>query len=70
MKEKQNFQWSPEAEATFWSLKELSCTATILRYPWPGEFIIDKGAGNEGIGGMLESQEHAISLLEQDPTQG
>jgi hypothetical protein len=33
MEEKQAFQWTPEVEAAFQTLKEALCTAHILAYP-------------------------------------
>jgi hypothetical protein len=33
--EKQAFQWTPEVEAVFQTLKEALCTAPILAYPQP-----------------------------------
>jgi hypothetical protein len=52
--EKRTFEWSPEAEAAFLSLKEALCTAPVLGYPRPGEkFIVDTHASNTGIGGVV-----------------
>jgi hypothetical protein len=43
----------PEAVAAFRSLKQM-CTPPVLGYPRPGErFIVDIGANNVGIGGVL-----------------
>jgi hypothetical protein len=33
--EKQAFQWTPEVEAAFQTLREALCTAPILAYPQP-----------------------------------
>jgi hypothetical protein len=50
--EKQTFQWTPEVEAAFQTLKGALCAAPILAYPQPGEkFIVDTDASNVGIGG-------------------
>jgi hypothetical protein len=52
--EKRMFEWYPEAEATFRSLKEALCTAPVLGYPRPGEkFIVDTDESNTGIGDVL-----------------
>jgi hypothetical protein len=52
--EKRTFEWSPEAEASFRSLKEALCTAPVLGYSRRGEnFIFDTDASNTGIGGVL-----------------
>jgi hypothetical protein len=51
VKEKQTFQWTPEVEASFQSLKEALCTTRILPHLQPGErFIITIDASNFGIG--------------------
>ena len=52
--EKRAFEWSPEADTAFKSLKETLCTAPILGYQRPGEkFIVDTDAINVGTGGVL-----------------
>jgi hypothetical protein len=52
--QKKSFQWTPETEAAFQTLKGALCAAPILAYPQPGErFIIDTDASNVGIGGVL-----------------
>jgi hypothetical protein len=52
--EKRTFEWSPESEVAFRSLKETLCTAPVLGYPRPGEkFIVDTNASYTGIGGAL-----------------
>jgi hypothetical protein len=54
MEEKQTFQWTPEVEAAFQTLKGALCAAPILAYPQLGErFIVDTDASNFGIGGVL-----------------
>jgi hypothetical protein len=56
--QKSSFQWTPEAEAAFQTLKRALCAAPILAYPKPGEnFIADTDASSVGIGGVL-SQVH------------
>jgi hypothetical protein len=51
--EKQAFQWAPEVEAFFQTLKEALCTAPIA-YLQPRErFIVDTDASDIRIGGML-----------------
>jgi hypothetical protein len=48
--EKQAFQWTPEVEAAFQTLKEALCTA----YLQPREkFVVDTDASNIGIVGVL-----------------
>jgi hypothetical protein len=45
--EKQAFQWTPEVEAAFQTLKKALCTAPILVYPQQGEwFVADTDASN------------------------
>jgi hypothetical protein len=52
--EKQPFQWTPEVETAFQTLKGALCASPILAYPQPGErFIVDTDASNIGIGGVL-----------------
>jgi hypothetical protein len=52
--EKRTFEWSPESEIAFRSLKEALCTAPVLGYPRPGEkFIVDTNASYTVIGGVL-----------------
>jgi hypothetical protein len=52
--EKRTFEWSPEEEAAFQSLKQVLCTASLLGFPRLGEkFIVDTDASNTGIGGIL-----------------
>jgi hypothetical protein len=42
MEEKQAFQWTPEVESIFQTLKEALCIAPILAYPQPSErFVVD-----------------------------
>jgi hypothetical protein len=64
--QKQAFQWTPEVEAGFQTLKGALCAAPILAYPKPGErFIVDTDASNFGIGGVLshmqDGQERVIA---------
>jgi hypothetical protein len=64
--EKQAFQWAPEVEAAFQTLKGAFCAATIPVYPQPRErFIVDTGANNIRIGGVLsqiqDGQERVIA---------
>jgi hypothetical protein len=75
MEEKRTFQWSPEAEAAFWALKELWGTAPILGYPRPVEkFIVDKDVGNVRVGGVLsqvqDGQDSVVGYYSQDPIEG
>jgi hypothetical protein len=50
----QPFQWTPEVEAAFHTLKGVLCTVPVLAYPQPGErFIVDTDASNVRIGGVL-----------------
>ena len=52
--EKRKFEWSPEAEVAFASLKEALCAAPVRGYPQQGkQFIVDTDASNAGIGGVL-----------------
>jgi hypothetical protein len=47
--EKQSFQWTPEVEVAFQTLKGALCA-----YPQPGErFTVDTDASNIRIGGVL-----------------
>jgi hypothetical protein len=64
--EKQAFQWTPEVEAAFQTLKGALCAAPLLAYHQQGErFIVDTDASNFGIGGVLsqiqDGQECAIA---------
>jgi hypothetical protein len=53
-REKRAFQWTPEVEAAFQSLKAALFTVAILAYPQPGfKFIVDTDASNFVIGGVL-----------------
>ena len=66
--EKQPFQWTPEVEAAFQTLKGALCAAPILAYPQPGEkFIVNTDASNVGIGGVLsqiqDGQERVIAYF-------
>jgi hypothetical protein len=48
------FQWTPEVEAPFQSLKEALCTAPISAYPQSSvRVIVDTDANNVGIGGVV-----------------
>jgi hypothetical protein len=52
--EQQPFQWIPEIETAFQTLKGALCASPILAYPQPGErFIVDADSSNVGIGGVL-----------------
>jgi hypothetical protein len=52
--EKQAFQWTPEVETTFQTLKEALCTAPILAYLQPRErFVTDIDTSNIGTEGVL-----------------
>jgi hypothetical protein len=64
--QKQAFQWTPEVEAAFQTLKGDLCAAPILAYPKLGErFVVDTDASNFGIGGVLskmqDGQERVIA---------
>jgi hypothetical protein len=66
MEEKQAFQWTPEVEAAFQTLKEALCTAPIFAYLQPRErFFVDTDASNVRIEGVLcqvqDRQERVIS---------
>jgi hypothetical protein len=51
---KQFFQWTPEVDAAFQTLKGTLCAAPIRSYPKPGEkFIVDTESSNVGIGGVF-----------------
>jgi hypothetical protein len=59
MELKQAFQWTPEVEAVFQTLKEALCTAPVLAYPQLGErFIVDTGASNIRIGEVLSQVQY------------
>jgi hypothetical protein len=52
--EKQAFQWSPEVEGAFQTLKEALCTALILAYQKRRHrFVLDTDASNVAIGEVL-----------------
>jgi hypothetical protein len=52
--EKQAFQWTPEVEAGFQTLKESLCAAPILAYLQPREmFLVVTDTSNIRIGGVL-----------------
>jgi hypothetical protein len=54
VEEKQAFQWTPEVETSFQSLKDALCTAPVLAYPQPRQrFFVETDASNVGIGGVL-----------------
>jgi hypothetical protein len=64
--EKQAFQWTPEVEAAFQTLKGALCAAPILAYPQPGDrFIVDTEPSNFGFEGVLsqrqDGQEHVMA---------
>jgi hypothetical protein len=66
--QKQPFQWTSEVEAAFQKLKRPLCSAPVLAYPQPGQrFIVDTGASNVGIGGVLsqvkDGQERVIAYF-------
>jgi hypothetical protein len=49
--EKQAFQWTPEVEAAFQTLKVALCTDPILAYRQLREwFVVDTDASNVGVG--------------------
>jgi hypothetical protein len=51
--EKRTFEWSPEPQTAFQSLKGAMCTAPVLGYLRPGEKFVDTDSSNVGIGGVL-----------------
>jgi hypothetical protein len=53
MEEKQAFQWTPDLEATFQTVKEALCTSSILAYPQPREGLVVDRASHVGIRGAL-----------------
>jgi hypothetical protein len=56
--QKHAFQWTPEVEAAFQTLKGALCAVPILAYRKPGErFIVDTNASNFGIGGVLSQMQ-------------
>jgi hypothetical protein len=73
--EKQAFQWTPEVEITFQTLKEALCTAPILGYPQPREkFVFDIDTSNIRIDGVLcrvqDRHEQVRAYYSQDTEQG
>jgi hypothetical protein len=51
---KQSFQWTPEVEDTFQSLKGALCADPNLAFPQPGEnFILDTDGSKFLTGGVL-----------------
>lgn len=64
LKVKQAFQWMPEIETTFWTLKEALCTARILAYLQSRErFTTDTNASNPRFGEVL-SQVYRVNKIE------
>jgi hypothetical protein len=66
--QKQFFQWTPEVETAFQTLKGALCAAPILAYPKLGSrFVVDTDVSNVGIGGVLsqvqDGQERVISYF-------
>ena len=64
----QVFEWSPEVEHSFESLKQELTHTPILGYPMPGEpFTVDTDASAEGIGAVLsqlqDGQEQVIAYF-------
>ena len=56
------FLWSQKCEDSFKKLKTLLTTAPILRIADPSkEFIVCTDACNEGLGGVLIQEGHAIA---------
>jgi hypothetical protein len=48
--EKQPFQWTPDVEAPFQTLKRALCATPIISYSKPGQrFIVDTNTSNVGI---------------------
>jgi hypothetical protein len=65
--EKRTFEWATEAETAFQALKDALCTAPVLGYPRPAEFIVDNDASNVGIGCVLsqvqDGSERAVAYF-------
>ena len=66
-KKNAQFQWSPDCEKAFITLKDKLVQAPILAYPTRHDtFILDTDACNEGIGAVLSQiqngKEHVISF--------
>jgi hypothetical protein len=60
----QTFQWSPEADAIFWSLKVLLYMSSISGYPQPDEeFSVDKNESTVGIGLLSQVQESQVHVV-------
>jgi hypothetical protein len=61
MEEQQAFQWTPEVEATFQTLKEALCAAPVLAYPQPRDrFTVDTNANNIRVGGVLSQIQNVL----------
>lgn len=56
------FQWNPQFEEIFKSLKKLLCEAPILQYPnWSQPLTVSTDASNCAIGAVLEQQDRVIA---------
>uniref|UniRef100_A0A8D0DBP2 Reverse transcriptase/retrotransposon-derived protein RNase H-like domain-containing protein n=1 Tax=Sander lucioperca TaxID=283035 RepID=A0A8D0DBP2_SANLU len=54
---KTRFEWTPQADSTFRSLKERFVTAPILTMPDPcRQFVVEVDASNVGLGAVLSQR--------------
>ena len=60
-KKENKFLWTDKCEENFQKLKQLLMTAPVLRIADPDEdFVVCMDASNEGLGGVLLQNDHAI----------
>jgi hypothetical protein len=64
LKKTTDWQWSPECETSYETLKSALCKEPVLRYPDFNEtFTLTTDASNYGIGGVLSQKGHPCSFV-------